>query len=597
MKSYQNRKEVPTKYQWDLSEFYKSLSEWEEEWKKTEKEIEEIPSFKGKLKNAKDLEKFLQLDTEIGRKLDNLYCYGEMCHDTNLDQEEYLALTNKAITLISKYEVSSSFAIPEILSLPKEEFQSLIQEERLQTYRPLLEKVYKQKEHTLSEKEEQLISLLTENYESYSNISSSLINSEHQYGKVNVGSNKVTIASNNIRFLKQNPDEKVRKTVEKKFGKVIQQYEQTEASLLNYYVKNNINLAKIRNYQSPLEAYLENVQLDPEVFSSLSKIARERKDLCQKYNHLMKKALHKEVLHSYDTALPWGTLDKQYTIEEALEIIRKSLAPLEENYLKKWDVMQQLRCVDYAQYKGKRSGGYCLSTQDKHSKILLSFNGTLDDVSTIAHESGHFTHHEFISEKNPFYYRYVPTMISEVASLTNEFLLSDYLYQHGESIEEKKKGLENYIKTFHMNFFGAIMEGEIELKMYEDAAKGMTITSQYLDSLAKEQLTFYNGNTIQYGPYASQMWATRSHYYQKFYLYSYAICASIATILVSRIKSGKKEVIQKYNQFLSCGGNIKTMDILKTLEIDITKKETWIEALNYFDEQMDKYEKLRGEQK
>ncbi len=597
MKTYQSRKEVPEKYKWDLTEYYQDINAWEEEFQNIKKELPKFQSFVGKLHDAKELENFLKLDTQLLAKIEDLYLYADICHDTDLENEKYTDLYNRAYALSSEYERAVAFATPEILSLNKNEYQNLIESTNLKPYKRLLEKIYREKEHTLSEREEQLIALLTENYNSYSAISNSLLNSEHQYGKIKVKDQNITIATNNVRFLKQNEEERVRKEVENKFGKVLKQYENTAASLLNYHVKNNINIAMARNYESPFATYLFQNEMTEKVYSAIHDVAVEGKETYQKYFHLMKKVLKKKTLHSYDTLLPWSKKNKEYSVEEAIKMVREALKPLGDEYLEKWERVNTNHCIDYMQYKGKRSGGYCISTQDKQARILMSYNGTIDDISTIAHESGHFTHHEFIHENNPGWYSYVPSYIAEVASLTNEFLFSDYLVKNGKTKEEKLKGLENFIKMFYLNFFTSIIEGNMEFEMYNYAQNGGTITAEYLNNLSKKELAKYKDNTVKLGKYQNQGWITRSHYYMDFYLYSYAICVSIATIIASRIIKKEEGMVQKYYEFLKCGGDLTPLEIYSKLEIDVTKKETFQEALAYFDQKLDEYEEIanRGE--
>ena len=167
-----------------------------------------------------------------------------------------------------------------------------------------------------------------------------------------------------------------------------------------------------------------------------------------------------------------------------------------------------------------------------------------------------------------------------------------YLYKNGKNKTEKLIGLENFIKTFKSNFFGAVMLGELELKMYDHVQKDNSITADFLNNEADILLSHYTGNSIEKSDYDKLMWVTRSHYFMEFYLFSYAICISIACIVAEKIINNEEGFVLKYKKFLSCGSNLKPMDIFKTLGIDITKKEIYEQAVKYFDSKLDLYEKL-----
>ncbi len=597
MKKYKNRSEVPKKYQWDLSEFYKSEGEWQQEYEQVVKLFSRVEEYKGNLNDSKQLEKFLLLDTEISNIMDDLYVYAYLSHDVDLENSLYIEMLEKAGSLLTEYGVISAFAIPEILNLDEKSFKELFEENKgLEKFRVYLEDIYMKKKHTLTENEEKIISLLTDTYSSYSSISSSLLNLEHDYGKVKISDQEeIEIASNNIGLLKRNKDEKVRKEASTKFGEVLARYQTTESALLNSYVKNSINLAKIRKYDNPWSEYLENKYLDGQIFIALQQVAENNVSINQKYYKLMKKVLKLPILHGYDLRLEWSILEKEYEIEEAEELVLKALQVLGDDYHKKLKKVFDHHYIDYCQYKGKTSGGYSYSTARQNSRILLSFNGQMTNIFTVVHEIGHNVHRQYLNESTEPWYRYQGIIVGEVASLTNEILLANYIYESAVTKEEKLIGLENFIQTFQNNFFGAVMEGQLELAMYDHVGKGNSITAKYLNDQVMNKLKLYRDGTVENDEYTNLMWVTRSHYYTKFYLFNYAICISVATVLAEKIMNKEEGILEKYKEFLSCGSDIKPVDVYKRLGVDLTEKEVYEQAIKYFDSKLDLYEKLSKE--
>lgn len=597
MDKFSNRKEVPKKYQWDLTDFYKTDEDWNLEFKKTSNIMGQVNAYKGKLSDPYQLEEYLKLDIDISHTMLDLFVYAYLSHDVELENETYISMLNKASSMLNQYDIQNAFAVPEILEISEENFQKMFDiNSNLQSYKRYLEDIYSAKKHTLDEEKEKIISALTETYSSYSNISSTLLNSEHDYGKIRLSDNNiVTIASNNVRYLKKNKDEKIRKQVSKKYGEVIKRYQTTASSLLNNYIKNSINLAKIRNYESPWQKKLEQIHMESIVFEKLQQVARKNCDINQKYYQLMKNVLKLPVLYSYDLALDWSNKTQEYTIEEAEEIVKKTLQIFGDDYTEKLNKVFDNHYIDYCQYKGKTSGGYSYATYRKDSRILLSYNGNMSDIFTIIHEAGHNVHHQYVNSNNLECYRHTPSITAEVASLTNEILLSDYLYQNGKAKNEKLAGLENFIKTFQNNFFGAVMEGELELKMYDCVSHGNSITAKYLNDEIKKLLKNYRGNTVKNDEYTNLMWVTRSHYYMDFYLFSYAICISVACVVADKILSHDSNILNQYKEFLSSGSNLHPMEIFEKLGIDLRNEEIYEHAISYFNSKIDLYNQLNKE--
>ena len=184
-------------------------------------------------------------------------------------------------------------------------------------------------------------------------------------------------------------------------------------------------------------------------------------NVLQKYLCLFKKVMGLKELHQYDLGLELAKSKREYTIEEAQELTLKALEPLGSEYLKHYKKIYDNHYIDYAQYPGKCSGGYSFSTMDNDSRILMSYNYDLESVSTMIHEGGHNVHHQLICENNPLQNRFVPNIMAEVASLTNECLLSSYLAKNGKTVTEKKAGIANILEVIISNLFGAVREGNV----------------------------------------------------------------------------------------------------------------------------------------
>ena len=592
MEKYKSRKDVPEKYKWDLTQFFKDEEDFIANYNKTVEDVKSLSGYVGCTKDANKLYEFLSKDVLISATVLDLYVYAYLINDQELGVSESMDRKARTEKLYADYSTAVSFFEPELLELSKEEYELLFNDERLIEFKNSLDKIYRNKEHILSQSEEVIINELTSAMNHFDDMSSTMLNQEHDYGKVVINGNEEVITSTNYRKLMKNENREIRKEIREKFFKVLSQYSVSSAQFLDSYVKKNVAECRIRKYKSCFESKLFNYNMSSDVFSSLVNTVEKHSDSYQKYLRLFKDVHKLDELYSYDLALDFAKSDKEYSVEDAQELCLNAIKPLGEDYVKHFKKVFDNRYIDYAQYKGKCYGGYSYATYDKDSRILMSFNNDLDSVSTIIHEGGHNVNHQLINENNPIQYRDLSSFVAEVASLTNECLLSSYLAINGSNKEEKLSGIANIIDVINSNLFGAVREGHMEQDFYDLVENGGSITKDYMNDLTKKYMDNLYGNEVISDSYSYLSWLRRSHYYMFFYLYSYAICVSVASYVASEILNGNKDLLDKYIKFLSIGCDVWPTDAFKVLGVDLTKPDVYEKAIKYYDDLLDKFENI-----
>ena len=286
MSKYKSRSEVPEKYKWDLSDFYKDDKAFEEEYNDAKKRIKYEEKFKGCTKSGKTLYDFLKYDEVTECMVENLYMYSFMKDDEELGKEENINRKNKAILLINDYSNMISFFNPELLELSSEDFKKLFDYKDLNEYKFLLEEIYKNKGHVLSPKEEIIINELESAMNNFEDISSNLLNNEHDYGTVLIDGKEEEIHSTNLRKLLKNKDPKIRKEVFFKYKKVLDQYGGTCASLLDSYVKNNNTTSRLHNFKNAWDEKLFDYNMPEEAYDKLVEVVSSNYSYAQKYFYL-----------------------------------------------------------------------------------------------------------------------------------------------------------------------------------------------------------------------------------------------------------------------------------------------------------------------
>ena len=595
MQKYRSRKEVPEKYKWNLTTIFKDEKAYDKAYNTLKKDIKKLSSYKGCTKDSNKLYEFLKLDIETLALCYRVNVYAFLINDQELGNSENMERLSKSDDLVSEYSNATSFFAEELLSLSKKDFKALFKNPKLDEFRKELERIYEAKDHILDENSEVIINKLENSALNYDNTSSTLLNSLHDYGEIEIAGETEKITQTNLRRLLKNKDKNIRKKVREQYYKVIDQYALVNASLLNSYVKTNITNAKIHNFKDAWDRKLFGNKMPNKAYEALISVVEANTSSLQKYFKVMKQTLKLDSLDMCDLNLEMVKLDKEYSIEDAENLCLEAIKVLGEDYYKHFKKAFDNHYIDYAQYPKKCSGGYSASGLDFDSRILMSFNYDLTSVSTIIHEVGHNVHHQYLVENNPLQYRESSSLIAEIASLTNECLLSSYLANNGKTKEEKLKGIENILDVIVSNLFGAVREGKMEQDFYNHVLAGNTISKDYMDTLTKKAIDKYYGNTVNKDEYYGLSWVSRSHYYMNYYLFAYSFCISIASYVASEILKGNKDMLDKYIKFLKTGSDKDTVDIYKVLGIDITDKNVYIKAIKYFDDMLDKFVKLRDE--
>ena len=594
MKEYKNRDEVEEEYKWDLSEFFESNEAFFKASEEVDSKIDIFNDYRGCTKDGNKLYEYLIKLKEVETIVEKMDAYAWLKNDEELGKKENLEMLSKSKDAIAKINNVNSFFEPELLKLSKDEFENLFRENsKLEEYRALLLDIYRNKEHTLNESEEKIVNSLVMATNNFSDMSSTLLNMEHDYGKVTLADGKkVTLSTTNSRFLKSNDNRETRKEADTKLLKKGLEYGSTSAELLNSYVKLEDTLANIYHFNDSFEARLFEDNLNKNIFDVLSKTTRSGVDTLQRYFKLRKKILNLDALYNYDLGAKLSHSKKEYSIKEGIKTVREALKPLGKEYLNKYDKLIKNRNIDFCGYPGKCSGGYNLSIPSCDSRILMSYHYDLESLSTIAHEAGHHINYQFIRENNPLQYCHNAIIMGEVASLTNEFLLSNYIFNNAKDKEEKVLALENSLNVIASNLFGAVREGDMERLMHDKVHEGGALTKEFMNEISEESLKYYYGDTVKLTSSAKGSWIFRSHYYSNFYLYNYAICVSVASYFASKITDGDKETLDKYLEFLKFGSDIYPLDAFKKLGISLEDENVYKNAILYFDKLISMLESL-----
>ena len=590
------RCEIEDKYKWDLTKIYKDEKEWQKDFDDVKEKILKVLEYKDSfLSNGKKLYEYLKYDEEVSRKLEKIYYYAHLNYDANTLDEKYKVMTNKVSDLFTKYNELSSFVVPEILKLDEEKLNTFYkEEEKLEDYRFSIENIYRFKNHTLDEEKEKMLSNLSKCLSNPEETYEALTDSDFEYDYItDEKGNKVKFNESNYSLFIKSKDRSVRKKAFEMLHNKYKKYIRTITSTYKGEVENNVVLAKIRNYDSAISAslYSDNVPVD--IYDNLIKVVNDNMNVLYDYYDLKKEILSLDCLHMYDTYVEIiNNIDKKYSFDEAKEIVIDALSVLGDKYVKNLKKAFDEKWIDIYHSKGKRSGAYSSGNFDVNPYVLLNFEGTLNDVSTLAHELGHSMHTYLSCKNNPYQYSSYEIFVAEVASTVNELLLANYMLKNSKNKDEKLAIINHILDLYKATLYRQTMFAEFEKETHKLREKGEVLTSELLSNTYYNLVKKYFGPNVLCDDLIRYEWARIPHFYYNFYVYKYATGISAASYIVDGILNNKEGALENYINFLKTGGSMYPLDELKIAGVNLNSKSVILSAIKTFEKYLKEFKDI-----
>ena len=597
MEKQKLRSELDEKYKWDLESIYSSKEEFDKDKNRVIDLINNIGKFKGEItKSSNNLLDYLKYEDEIMIIMTNLYIYSSCRYNEDVSNTENSKRYNEISNIDSIYSDKSSFVLPELLKTDYKIIKEYIKEnEELKEYEFDLKQIYKYQKYVLSENEEKFISNISDLSRKYENNFEVLLNSILDFGIIKDENGKeVELTIGNYAKYIKSKDRNVRKQAYENRANALKKYISLFAIDFEGNLKSDSIIAKSRGYSSSLEMYLYPDDVSVDIYNNLLNVADKNIHVLYKYYKLIKDITKINDLKVYDLGAPLSDKsNKVYKPEDAKELIVDALKILGVDYTRVLSSAFEDKWIDFYSNKGKRSGYYETSSFKSHPLVLGNYNDDLDSVSAICHELGHAMHSYYSNKNNKEHNAEYTILVAEVASLTNEILLSNYIVNNSNDKNEKLSAIENILNVFSNNFFGTLSEGSVFEKIVHEKVDNNEVLNEIDFNNIYEKISdkFY-GDLIEKDEFIKYNWARVPHFYSSFYYYKYSIGVSCACFIANKILSGDEEYKEKYLKYLTLGGSMSPIDELKTIDIDLSKEDVFISAINYFNSLIDEFYKI-----
>ena len=589
------RNEIDEKDTWDLSTIFETDQKWEEELALLTEDTKQAASLEGHLlDSAESLLDITERYLELSRRLEKLYVYAHMKNDQDTRVAKYQEYYAKAMALYSQLDQVFSFYEPEFMAITEEQYQNFLAEEpKLQPYKHFFDKLLQNKDHVLSQREEELLAGAGEIFGAASETFAILDNADIVFPFVkDEDGNEVQLSHGVYMRLVESKNREVRRGAYEALYSTYEQYQHTYAKTLQTNVKVQNYRAKVRNYKSAREAALAANFVPESVYDNLVSAVRKHLPLLHRYLALRSKILGIPDLKMYDVYTPLSSVEYSFTYEEALKKAEEALAVLGEDYLSRVKRAFSERWIDVYENQGKRSGAYSGGSYDTNAFMLLNWQDNLDNLFTLVHETGHSMHSSYTRETQPYVYGDYSIFLAEIASTTNENIPTEKLLQEVQDDATRFAILNNFLDGFRGTVFRQTQFAEFEHAIHQADQNGEVLTSEFLNKLYADLNQEYYGLSKEDNPQIQYEWARIPHFYYNYYVYQYSTGFAAASALAEKIVHGSQEDRDRYIDYLKAGKSDYPLNVMRKAGVDMEKEDYLNDAFAVFERRLNEFEAL-----
>ena len=588
------RSEVAKSDQWDLSKLFTNDADWNASLKDITAAKDRVLTYKTAFASPEKLTAetvlgCLQAVEAASRISEKTSHYAFLMK--SVDESDPKNIERVSLAMMADTELASetSWFMPALLEIPEQTIRGWLDPAgktgaAFAPYKVFIEKLIRLKAHTLSEKEEKLLSLLAESQDVERRSFSTLTNVDFRFGSIETPDGAKELTQSSYSQFLINPDRNIRKQAYMQFYGTFDTYKNTIASLYTGQVQQNIALARIRGYGSAREQALYPDKVPTEVYDNLISTIRKNLEPLHHFYALMQKSLKLDELRHYDVYVPLvGEVRRHTPYNEAVDMITEALQPLGDEYVTTLRNGLLGGWVDRYENKGKRSGAFSWGGFEGDPYIMVNYKeDVIRDVFTLVHEGGHSMHSWYSVRNNPFLSYNYTIFEAEVASTFNEELLFRSMLKNTSDPKMRAYLLSIRVSDILATLYRQTMFAEYEHITHKLVEEGTPLTIENLRSEYRKLLTAYFGPAMHFEECSDLEGLRIPHFYNSFYVYKYATGISASLALAERVCSGGKTEREDYFKFLTSGGSRYPIESLRIAGVDMASPEPVEAACKHF---------------
>ena len=397
-----------------------------------------------------------------------------------------------------------------------------------------------------------------------------------------------------LQNLSHSPDRDVRRRAYEAELAAWESVREPLAACLNG-VKGSANtLDKRRGRKDALHDSLDTSRIDRDTLDTLLSVMSESFPIFRRYMKAKAKRFGDNRLAWYDLFAPVGKNERKFSWQGAVRFILTQFAGFDERLERLARRAFDHNWIDAEPRNGKRGGAFCMEVPGvEESRVLCNFDGSLDQVSTIAHELGHAFHNECLAGKTMLQ-RATPMTLAETASIMNETIVTNAVLTEAKSREEELAILETSLIGSSQVIVDIASRFLFEKEVFERRERSELSADELCEIMLRRQRETY-GDGLDERFMGKYMWAWKVHYYLPsfaFYNYPYAFGLLFGTGLYATYKERGKEFVKDYEALLASTGQARPAELAARFGFDIRKPDFWRSSIRIIEESVDRYVKL-----
>ena len=594
--SFERREQIPERYRWDTTRLFENDEAFVCALGRARRLESEYAAWEPTaMSSGAGLLGYLRFDDDATLELERLLNYVSRRADEDTRVGKYQDLKAQLRALIARVGAASAWFVPRLLALSDETLDGWYADTPgLNLYRRAIDRLRALKDHVLTPSEEALLAQASEMAAQPEAIFSMLNDADMSFeDAVDSKGHSHAVTHGSYFPLMQSGDRSLRESAYHSIYGAYGRIKNTSAALLGSQTKQLQFFARARRYADTLEAALAPTEVPVSVYQGLIDAVHKNVSALHRYMELRRRVLGLDALRYWDLYVPLTKEDdRRYSFDEACDLMLRALAPLGEDYLGVVRRAIDERWYDVYETPGKASGAYSSGGRGLTPLILLNYQGTLDDIFTLVHETGHSLHTHLASEAQPGRYTQYEMFVAEVASTTNECLLLRYLLDNAQDTAERAHLLNHLCEQFRGTLFRQTLFAEFERDVNEASARGEGMGADALSERYAQLNELYYGSAVTLDDEIAHEWERIPHFYYNYYVYVYATSFAAAVALSKRILTGDATARDRYLAFLAGGSSKPPIELLAGAGVDMASGAVVDEALGTFSQTVDELEGL-----
>lgn len=497
--------------------------------------------------------------------------YANYRKELNAKDTEAEAFLNKIGDHYTKRGIKLTFFALELAKVPVAIQKKFLAAKELQSFNYMLKKMFETAKHDLTEKEENILSLLSDvSFGRWLQAVDNILNTK----EIKFKGKTIPLNEGMVRL--SNLPTKERRELHKAVIAALKDASPMAESEMNAIITRKKITDELRGFKEPYDATILGYENDKKSVLALVEAVTKHFKTAQRFYTVKAKMMGQKRLTYADRSAPVGKLQKKISFAEASKIVRDTFYNLHPRYAALFERLLAKGQVDVYPKAGKTSGAYCSSSFNQPTLLLLNHVENAHSLLTLAHEMGHAVHAERAKTQRPFYQGHT-TSVAEVASTFFEAAAFDALAQ---TLNKKERviALHDKLQDDISTVFRQIAFFNFEFELHKTVrAKGL-VTKEEIAALLNKHTAAYMGKAVELMPDDGYFFVTVSHFRRFFYVYSYAFGQLVSRALFERVKKDPK-FIEKVDLFLTAGSSMSPEDIFAQCDLNLRSTKVFLEGL------------------